>query len=267
MEELAYRRILDLIVVTGDRLRDDDRALAWVTKAGRAWNRVKARLLELGKITVEDGFVRNRRATEECSQSLCFIAQRSAAGHASAERRKSLKNKDRASPAVGAAVPTAEATGAAANQESQPPSLQEGVSPLSAPDGTDIPRGNERSADLFAGAAPSAKPPRIRRVKPELPAATLHEAAAIWNEMAAERRLPQVSDLTERRTRRLRALLARQLGGDLGRWRAYLAAIGSSSFLTGGGPRGWRADFDWALREDNLVAVREGKFDDDTETA
>ncbi len=59
MEELAYRRILDLIITTGDALRDDDRALAWMTKTGRQWRAIKARLIEVGKIAVDGDFVRN----------------------------------------------------------------------------------------------------------------------------------------------------------------------------------------------------------------
>lgn len=65
LEELAYRRILDFIFVTGDQLRDDDRALAWMTKTGRGWPRIKARLLDLGKIEVADGRITNDRALRE----------------------------------------------------------------------------------------------------------------------------------------------------------------------------------------------------------
>jgi len=93
LEELAYRRILDLIFTSNDRLLDDDRALAWMTKTLRSWAKVKARLIELGKIMVEGGYIRNQRATEACIESRSFIAQKSAAGQCSAEKRKALRNK------------------------------------------------------------------------------------------------------------------------------------------------------------------------------
>ena len=36
-----------------------------------------------------------------------------------------------------------------------------------------------------------------------------------------------------------------------------------SAFCTGQGQRGWIADFDWLLTENNLVKVLEGKYNDD----
>lgn len=70
MEELAYRRILDLIITTGDALRDDDRALAWMTKAGRQWRAIKVRLIDMGKITVDAGFIRNTWLGFDAMQTL-----------------------------------------------------------------------------------------------------------------------------------------------------------------------------------------------------
>lgn len=35
-----------------------------------------------------------------------------------------------------------------------------------------------------------------------------------------------------------------------------------SSFLKGNNNRGWRADFDWLLKPDNMIKVLEGKYDD-----
>jgi hypothetical protein len=114
LEEVAYRRILDMIFVSDDRLEDNDRSMAWATKAGRQWKAIKKRLLDLGKISVEDGFIRNTQATEACTESRSFIAQKVIAGQASAEARKALKdNESRATdvdtPAttdVGTGVPT-----------------------------------------------------------------------------------------------------------------------------------------------------------------
>jgi hypothetical protein len=45
-------------------------------------------------------------------------------------------------------------------------------------------------------------------------------------------------------------------------WRAALDRVARSSFCTGGGERGWRADLDWFLRTDKVTEVMEGKFDD-----
>lgn len=63
-EEGAYRRVLDYIAITKNRLPDDDLKLARISKAGRKWPRIRALLFQLGKLKLEDGFVRNDRMTE-----------------------------------------------------------------------------------------------------------------------------------------------------------------------------------------------------------
>lgn len=104
LEELAYRRILDMIFVTDDNLIDDDKVLSWSTKTGKAWKKVKAKLIALGKIEVKEGKIRNRKAGLSLSQSRHRIEQKSVAGKASATARhggdKPRKNKDTGSTAV-----------------------------------------------------------------------------------------------------------------------------------------------------------------------
>ena len=39
--------------------------------------------------------------------------------------------------------------------------------------------------------------------------------------------------------------------------------VASSSFLCGGGDRGWKADYDWLITPDNMQKVLEGKYDND----
>src|SRR6185312_13258267 len=154
-EELAYRRVLDMIYATGNQLLDDDRALAWATKAGRQWSKVKAKLIQLGKLSVEGGMLRNKRATHECSESSDFIAQRSKAGAASSEARKALKTGKTHATAVGAPVDTAVPTGVPTNH-STPQEETESPSPLtdSVPDGDAAPQQKRRA---ILGRLPSAK--------------------------------------------------------------------------------------------------------------
>lgn len=145
VEELAYRRILDMIFTTGDKLLDDDRAMAWMTKAGRQWKTVKKRLLDLGKITVEDGFVRNKRASIACTESRDFVAQKIAAANAGVEARKALKNNNRtpadAQPDAGAGV----AAGGSANQHSlEEERERESPLPESVPSPREARRGDSR---------------------------------------------------------------------------------------------------------------------------
>lgn len=100
-EELAYRRILDFIYITGDRLEDNKR-LGWMTKTGNRWPRIRERLIELGKIYIDAGFIRNEKCQEIIQKTELKIVQKSVAGKASASKRKSLKTQDTRSTAVDA---------------------------------------------------------------------------------------------------------------------------------------------------------------------
>jgi len=105
-EELAYRRIVDMIYATNDRLMDDDRKIAWMTKTGNRWPRIKAVLLEQGKIDIIDGHISNARCRKTLEKSARKIAQSVGAGQASAATGKSLKNLQRGRTDVPSAVGT-----------------------------------------------------------------------------------------------------------------------------------------------------------------
>jgi uncharacterized protein YdaU (DUF1376 family) len=91
-EEIAYRRVIDMIYATNDRLADDDRKLAWMTKVGSRWKTIKSKLVESGKIEVLDGRITNARCRKELEKSARKIDQQRGAGLASSATGKSLKN-------------------------------------------------------------------------------------------------------------------------------------------------------------------------------
>jgi uncharacterized protein YdaU (DUF1376 family) len=91
-EELAYRRIVDMIYATNDKLADDDRKLGWMTKTGSRWKRIKAALIAAGKIEVIDGRITNARCQAELQKTAQKIEQKRQAGLASSATGKSLKN-------------------------------------------------------------------------------------------------------------------------------------------------------------------------------
>jgi len=92
-EELAYRRICDMIYATNDKLANDDDRLGWVTKTGKKWKSIKATLVNLGKIFItEDNRISNKRCQQTLVKSARKMAQKVAAGKASAASGKSLKN-------------------------------------------------------------------------------------------------------------------------------------------------------------------------------
>lgn len=82
------------------------------------------------------------------------------------------------------------------------------------------------------------------------------DVVASWNQSG----LPKIRLLT---TKRLRCLHDR-LSGEFWKesWQEAIGKIAGSDFCTGGGPTGWKADFDWFVRSDDQCAKAiEGKYD------
>lgn len=93
-EELAYRRILDLLYVSGGEVEDDAVRLARFTKTGKRWPKIRQSLLDMGKLQARNGALLNPKATEVLKGVEKARNQRSGAGKASAARRKVLKNNE-----------------------------------------------------------------------------------------------------------------------------------------------------------------------------
>ena len=70
--------------------------------------------------------------------------------------------------------------------------------------------------------------------------------------------MPQAVKLTEKRAKAVRRLYATGYTSEQLIDVFYRAQ--ASSFCTGSNDRGWRADFDWLMSENNLVKVLEGKY-------
>lgn len=125
IEELAYRRILDLLYVSGGELPDDDFILGEQTRSLRDWPKIKAALVRKGKIAVANGAVTNAR----CTEILKAIEERSdkarALGRASGNKRRLLPPPP-VEPVPGAA---AEAT----ETPAQTPTPSPTVTPTKAP--------------------------------------------------------------------------------------------------------------------------------------
>jgi len=99
LEELAHRRLCDLIYVTGGDVLDE-KGLATFTKTGRRWPKIRQRLIDLGKIKVVNGRLSQPRCRAELWAAEQRIVSASKAGLASAEKRKYLKERERESTGV-----------------------------------------------------------------------------------------------------------------------------------------------------------------------
>jgi len=96
-ERGAYNTVLDLIYLREDRLFDDDRFISGhlgVDK--RVWTRLKTSLVAKGKLLLEDGFVRNVRASTEVRTLVHTRVANTVAGQISgvirAEKSKAKSN-------------------------------------------------------------------------------------------------------------------------------------------------------------------------------
>lgn len=145
VEELAYRRIIDMIYASDDSLEDNDESLKWSTKAGTKWQKVKKRLLELEKIEVIDGRISNAVCRQKLAEAKARIEQKSIAGKASAEARKQLNLQDTASTAVSTGEPTSEPT----NYQSS--NIKEDNTKPPLPSGSRVEEKNEVSKNLKGG--------------------------------------------------------------------------------------------------------------------
>jgi uncharacterized protein YdaU (DUF1376 family) len=135
-EELAYRRICDMIYDTFDRVPDDDRMLAWATKTGKRWPAIKKVLLSGAKpkLIIDQGFITNERCRLALGTAARKMEQKAIAGRASAATGKSLKNLNRRRTIVPSVVPYAVANGAS-NELSNEPLNHEGKEEKESPKG------------------------------------------------------------------------------------------------------------------------------------
>jgi uncharacterized protein YdaU (DUF1376 family) len=91
-ERGAYNTVLDLIYTRDGNLPDDERFVAgWLGVDVRVWRRIKNRLIDLGKLYVAEGMLRNSRADVEVLSALSRVGSAQDAGRASA-RSKARKS-------------------------------------------------------------------------------------------------------------------------------------------------------------------------------
>lgn len=90
MEELAYRRILDLIYQSGGELPDRDQVMAEQSRMHAEWPVIKASLMRQGKIQVADGAITNARCTLVLQAIETKSDKARASGQASGRARRQL---------------------------------------------------------------------------------------------------------------------------------------------------------------------------------
>lgn len=89
---------------------------------------------------------------------------------------------------------------------------------------------------------------------------SVSEAVDLYNALADKVGLARCMKITKQRRSSIRARL--KDAGGLEGWRAALERVEASSYLRGGGDRGWRTDIDHLSSERGFTKIMEGGFDD-----
>jgi phage replication O-like protein O len=83
----------------------------------------------------------------------------------------------------------------------------------------------------------------------------------LYNDILPPAGLPMVAKLTSKR----RALIKARWNEspktcDLDWWQRFFKQVAQTGFLIGNNGRGWRADFDWLLKQANFIKIIEGTY-------
>lgn len=230
-ERGAYNTVLDLIYTRDGNLADDDRFIAgWLRVDVRVWKRIKNRLIDLGKLRAEEGMLRNSRADVEVLNALSRVGSARDAGLASARSKavKSSAGKKKNKHLASTDVETGASTGVSTNHN----------------------HNQKEEKEAKASSSSSARQNFGSAIE-------VDEVFRAWNRIAAECPCPPAVKLTPARQK---AIKARLVEYDCQTITAAIRTIPSSTFLTGGGERGWIADIDSVLRPENMTRLIEGFY-------
>lgn len=121
----------------------------------------------------------------------------------------------------------------------------------------------EEKQSLYQPASPETEVETDKEVEIETET-ELRDAVASYNEVAERNGLPKCQKLTSNRVTHLKARLSDCAGMD--GWKIALGKLEASQFLLGANNNGWKADFDFLLKEKSFTKLMEGGYDRSTKT-
>lgn len=223
-ERGAYNTVLDLIYSNDNRLADDDRFICgWLRCDLRVWRRIKHSLIAHEKIYIEDGFIRNFRATsvidEALSSSLSLSEANRIKGIKSGEARR--KNNHLVEPGV-------------------------------------EPKTNllitKAKARIEEKDSPSLLPLTVQHTDP------VAEAVSLFNETSRAINGSQCSRINKARRSAIQARL-KDCDGIEG-WKAALARARASPWCRGEVNAEFKFNIDFLCADKNFTRLMEGLYDD-----
>ncbi len=247
-ERGAYNTVLDLIYSRDGNLPDDDRFLAgWMSVDVRVWRRLKQRLIDLGKLYIEDGLIHNDKADAVVLEALARVGSARDAGLSSGRTRaiKSGNSSAKNSNLGRTVVATENEIQFELTREERKREERKTLEP-----------------DGSMGKSAKADPPPLKLVSPEpddLDERKLKPEHVVetWNATAKSLAKPMVRDLTPTRRQALRSRIAQYSIED---FIVVFGKVRDSPFLRG--ETGWTGcTFDWIIKKANFQKIIEGNYD------
>lgn len=223
----AYNTILDALYSRDGVLPDDDQMLRRIMGChGNEWRAVKAQLIAVGKVWIQDGYIKAKGvdSTLKDAENFSETQQKRARKRWEIENKRDGKNKKD------------EQNQRAVDAKGENAINRDRESIESTTDVVDSPNLPKKSDDV-------------------------DRAITAWNDMAQRAGLSkaQVSPNDARRPR-IKARLKEADG--INGWGMALDIIEASEFLTGGASdRDWRASLDWMSKKANFIKIMEGNYD------
>ena len=227
MEDLAYRRLLDLYYLKDGDMYGDEAEVARQIGMRDEVAAVKQVLQDF--FTIDE----DRWSHGRCDAEITHFRQKSEkasnAGKASAQRRSNERSTD-VQQTFNQPI---------TNNQEPITNNQEDKSPKG-----DMSSGDDERVHNFANndLQPSLQPEHV---------------VEVWNAMAERTGLPRVRRLTDTRRKQLKARIREN---TLDEWTEAIAAIERSDFCRGE-KTSWRADFDFLLQPKSFTKLIEGAYD------
>lgn len=190
----AYSILLDMIYARDGKLMDDPHGIAGALGCSvRKWNLLKAKLIEKGKIRIDNGIIRNTRADNE------LISRRSYQDKQAKNRSTPNKNKDEESPPKTYARALSEIRG----DSNESPSEADAS-------GAEAPPRDDLFEDVAPQELPKAKPGDDWTIAAEL----LNPTDPGWQAVQRSPEWTSARDKGIRKFRKVEDVVRERLGGD-----------------------------------------------------
>jgi hypothetical protein len=123
-------------------------------------------------------------------------------------------------------------------------------------------RGQKGALAKRSSASSSAQAEGKQTINYKLLTINYNNISSSWNEIIPT---SHIKEFNETRKTLFRKRFKQYFNEDYEEWDKFLKKIANISFLWGDNDRGWKADFNWVLNENNYAKIIEGKYEKEDE--